>query len=370
MLILLAVLIVFIPLNIMVGIRIRKSLSIEKTKSKTIFWILFTLISFSYIIAQILSIILPYPIAKIIFNIGCLYLGAFVYMLFLFTISFFLTHIFKNGKLDYYSISILLSIIITAYGFYCQNTTKIKNYDVQIDSKIENNSSIKVALVSDIHLGCTFSKTHLDKMITEINDLEPDVIIIAGDLIDSDLDVALKEDDLTNLSNLKSTYGTFFALGNHDCYTGQIDKLANILRENNITVLNDDYALINDSFYVIGRIDTSINRYTTNSNITERNSLNNIISDVDKSKPTIVIDHSPNNVEDSIENNIDLQVSGHTHNGQLFPFNFIVNKTSPIGYGYRKINNTNVIVSSGYGSWGPPIRTTGKSEIALINIHN
>lgn len=370
MLRILAVLIVFLPLNTMVGIRIRKSLSIEKTKSKTIFWILFTLISFSYIIAQILSLILPYPIAKIIFNIGCLYLGAFVYMLFLFAISFFLTHIFKNGKLDYYSISVLLSIIITAYGFYCQNTTEIKNYDVQVDSQMENNSSIKVALVSDIHLGCTFSKAHLDKMITEINDLGPDVIIIAGDLIDSDLDVALKEDDLTNLSNLKSTYGTFFVLGNHDCYAGQTEKLTNILRENNVTVLNDDYKLINDSFYIIGRVDPSITRFSTDSNISERNSLNNIISDIDKSKPTLVIDHSPNNIEDSIENNIDLQVSGHTHNGQLFPFNFIVSKTSPIGYGYKKINNTNIIVSSGYGTWGPPIRTNGHSEIALIDIHN
>lgn len=364
------VLIVYLILNIMVGIRIQKSLLIEKTNCKIIFWIIFLIIAFSFVVAEIFPKILPFSATKIIYNIGCIYLGLFVYMILLFTISFFLTLIFKNGKLDYYSISIVLSIILVICGFYFENTTKIKNYDVKIETKLENTSSMKVALISDIHIGYTFGQSHLNKMITEINDLNPDIIVIAGDLIDSDLDIALHETDLSVLSNLKSKYGTFFALGNHDCYTQQIERLSNILRENNITVLNDDYSLINDDLYIIGRVDPNISTISSNSYVSERNSLNSIISDIDKSKPTLVIDHSPNNMQDSIENGIDIQVSGHTHNGQLFPFNFVVNKTSPIGYGYKKINDTNVIVSSGYGTWGPPIRTTGHSEIALINIYN
>ena len=170
------------------------------------------------------------------------------------------------------------------------------------------------------------------------------------------------------LKDIESRYGTYLSLGNHDFYTGEADELENMLSKVNVNVLRDEITLINDSFYLIGRDDATVKRYNG-----ERDSLNVIKSSIDNfnsDKPVIVIDHNPQYLDESISNNIDLQVSGHTHKGQLSPINLITDKLFDIDYGLGKFQNTSVVVTSGFGTWGPPIRIGSSSEIVMIKLHN
>ena len=170
---------------------------------------------------------------------------------------------------------------------------------------------------------------------------------------------------LIKFKSIKSRYGTYFSTGNHDYFGGDASKLSELATENNITVLRDESILVNDEFYIIGREDIISESFSI-----ERSPLESIVSNIDKNKLSIVMDHNPENVKDSEENNIDLQVSGHTHGGQIFPGNIITNALFPIDYGLGKFGNTNVVVSSGFGTWGPLIRVGSQSEVVLITLHN
>ena len=165
-------------------------------------------------------------------------------------------------------------------------------------------------------------------------------------------------------SNIKSKYGTFATLGNHDVLTKEEDTIVDILKENSITVLRDESVLINDDFYIIGRDDITVNRYGKE----DRATLEGLTKDLDSSKPLIVIDHNPQYINESLNANIDLQLSGHTHKGQILPGNLVTNKIFEVDYGYLKKDNLNVIVSSGYGTWGPPLRLGSRSEIVQIKL--
>ena len=145
----------------------------------------------------------------------------------------------------------------------------------------------------------------------------------------------------------------------------KIDDVVKTFNDSGINVLRDKAILINNSFYVIGRDDISQESQTK----VKRKELSDIIKDLDKSRPLILMDHQPRNFDDTQKQGIDLQVSGHTHRGQLFPANLITNAIFELDYGYLQKNNSNFIVSSGYGTWGPPIRIGSRSEIVEININ-
>ena len=256
-----------------------------------------------------------------------------------------------------------LFTLLLIIGNYNAKNSYVKSYDINIEKKgLEG--SLNVVMVSDIHLGIIIKNDRLKSMVKEINKLNPDLIIIAGDIIDSDIEPVLKNNMAVEFSNLKSTYGTFATLGNHDILTREEDEIVNILKENSVTVLRDEVTLINDSFYIIGRDDITINSISNN----PRADLSVLTKDLDKSKPLIVIDHNPMYINESLNANIDLHLSGHTHKGQIFPGNLVTNNLFEVDYGYLKKDNLNIIVSSGYGTWGPPLRLGSRSEIVQINL--
>lgn len=356
----------YIVLNYLVGKRLLKSLTKIITLNKKAYWGIFIFISSSFFIYQFLNKSLPPIINRILAFISSYYLSFFPYLLILFPIAFTLTKIlkFKDKKVDLYLISLILITLIICVGTYLGVSPYVKNYDIKVDKPLKN-GELKVALVSDIHLGQLIGNNRLDKLLIEVNSLDADVILIAGDLIDSNIDPIIEDNMLAKFKNIKSLYGTYLALGNHDFYSGEASALSTLAAENNITVLRDSSILINDEFYIIGRDDISSKSFSG-----VRAPLESIISNIDKDKLSIVIDHNPENIRDSEENNIDLQVSGHTHGGQIFPGNIITNALFPMDYGYGKFGNTNVVISSGFGTWGPLIRVGSRSEIVLITLHN
>jgi len=200
-------------------------------------------------------------------------------------------------------------------------------------------------------------------MVNRINAQHPDIVVFGGDLIDEDIQSVIRHNVGEKLVQLKAKYGIYAVSGNHE-YIGGIAKAIPYLENHGIKMLHDTAILIDGNFYLVGRDDRDKVRFTGN----PRKPLAEIIAHVDKSMPLILFDHQPQKLGDAISNNIDLQISGHTHHGQLFPFNLITNAVYEISRGYKKIGNTQFYVSNGFGTWGPPIRIGNRPEIMVFNI--
>ena len=145
---------------------------------------------------------------------------------------------------------------------------------------------------------------------------------------------------------------------------GGVEKAVSYLCDHNITVLRDRFIKIGNAFYLAGREDKSVERFNGHA----RRALSEILTGIDPSLPLIVMDHQPMDVAEAVNAGADIQVSGHTHNGQLWPFNFITDAIFTVSSGYEKINTSHIYVSSGFGTWGPPVRTNSRSEIVNIRI--
>ena len=248
----------------------------------------------------------------------------------------------------------MIIFIILAIGTFYKHNTSIIEYELESEGKIS--TPLNVVLVSDVHLGYINGNPSLIKMIDIINSLNPDIVLIAGDLIDMHLEPVLNNNMLDELQNIKSSHGTFFTLGNHDIYGNKAAKLTKVLRNDTETVvLRDEKVLINDEIYIAGRDNFS------------KKPIKEILNERED-KPVILIQHTPDTIDEAVENKAFLQVSGHTHKGQLFPGRIFTKNIFKIDYGHKKIEDTNIIVSSGYGTWGPPIRIGSQSEIVLIKI--
>jgi uncharacterized protein len=161
------------------------------------------------------------------------------------------------------------------------------------------------------------------------------------------------------LAKLKAKYGVYAILGNHDYYANAV-KAGKYLEMSGINVLADQSVVIDDRFVLVGRKDYSQHN---------RMPLEKILNGINKSLPVILLDHQPIHLAEAIHNKVDVQLSGHTHNGQIFPINLIVSKIFELAYGYRKIEDTHFYVSSGLGLWGAPIRLGTQSEIVNMKLH-
>jgi predicted MPP superfamily phosphohydrolase len=188
--------------------------------------------------------------------------------------------------------------------------------------------------------------------------------LIPGDIIDEDIAPVIHSNVGEKLKSFKAKYGAYAVTGNHE-YIGGVHKAKAYLSEQNVNLLNDAFELIDDSFYVVGREDLTINQFTNH----QRKDLHEIVEGADHLKPIILLDHQPFKLENAVNNGIDLQLSGHTHHGQLWPFNYITKMVFERSWGYLKKGNTHFYVSSGVGGWGPPIRTVNRPEIISITLN-
>jgi hypothetical protein len=187
--------------------------------------------------------------------------------------------------------------------------------------------------------------------------------LLPGDIVDEDLGPVIKQNLGETLKKIKSKYGVFGITGNHE-YIGGVEPACKYLEEHGITMLRDRYVMVNDEIYIVGREDRSIKQFAGKL----RKPLEDIMSGIDKLKPIILMDHQPVRLAEAGKNGVDLQLSGHTHHGQLWPFNFITKKVYELSRGYKLNGSTHYYVSCGAGTWGPPVRTGNKPEILLIEL--
>jgi predicted MPP superfamily phosphohydrolase len=266
---------------------------------------------------------------------------------------------YELAKLVYFAAVLLLLVILTGIGYVRFSNPKVVNLNLDIAKKAGNIKSLSIVALSDVHLGEVIRKNMLVKYVELINRQNADVILIAGDLFDRNLHSVERQKMDAELRKLKSKYGVYAILGNHEYY-GNLGEAMEAIRRSGIKLLRDSAVTIDSSFVIVGRDDKTNPR---------RISLDSILLKVNNQLPLIMLDHQPLQLSQAAKNNIDLQISGHTHNGQIYPMNKIVARMYELGYGYKKTGDTHYYVSSGLGLWGAPIRLGTQSEIVKIQLN-
>lgn len=342
-----------------------------------LYWVLFALIVLSFFIGRMGRSFLPTSIDKIFNLVGSYWIAILFYFLILTVFLVIIRLILKAMPIGVYyrgtyDIEFVLDLaavfiisIILVYGTYNANHSKLVGYDITINKKAGNLKKLNIITVSDIHLGSIVGKSRVEKMVEEINKQNPDIVLLGGDIIDDDINPFIQEHMEESFKKIKCRYGVYAVLGNHEYIGGNIEKIEKAYKDANITLLKDKVEKIDDSFYIVGRDDVSGERHNGKS----RSDISQLIKGCDKSLPIIVLDHQPVKLEDTEKAGVDLQFSGHTHKGQFFPTDLITKRIFKIDWGYLKENNFNIIVTSGFGTWGPPIRIGSSSEIVKTEVN-
>lgn len=256
-------------------------------------------------------------------------------------------------------VTLVLMLSLLLYGTYNAYDPRIRPYSIQMERGHSSMDTLTIAMAADTHFGLLSGKDHAMRLVKEINAMKPDIILLPGDLIDDDIQPFLDQKIDEVLSELGAPLGVYASLGNHDRHNGKMQELIDTIEQSGITVLYDDAVTINDQLTVIGRKDRSD---------PSRLDLEQIMKEVDLSKPVILLDHQPYDLDIAQKAGIDLMLSGHTHHGQVFPGNFITASIYENDWGYLKKVSMHSIVTGGFGFWGPPIRIGTRSEIVKIQV--
>jgi len=311
---------------------------------------------------------LPQTLAKSLSFAGFSFLILVVYLFFSFLlvdvvrISNYFLNFAPVGMASFrlWTLVVSLAIIVVGMGVgnYKFNHPAVVTLDLSIDKPLQN-KEIKIVAVSDLHLGISIDKKRLKSYVELINAQKPDIVLIAGDVSDHSSNPLIRQNMGEELLAIKAPLGVYAITGNHEYFSANPGATWEYLRKSGIIVLRDSVVLVANSFYIVGRDDRT-NR--------ERKVLTEIVKGLDENKPRILLDHQPYYLEEAEQNGIDLQISGHTHNGQIYPANLIVNKMYELGYGYLKKGKTHYYVSSGLGLWGPEYRIGTQSELVVIKL--
>ena len=260
-------------------------------------------------------------------------------------------------------ITVAISTLLIAGGFINAVIPVVTRYDIAINKSAGEIKNLRIAAVSDIHLGSIIRKRSIKKLSGMLNDLHPDLVLLLGDIVDGELGPVLRGDLLQYFTCPKCTDGLYAITGNHE-FIGGGSRTIPYIESKGIRVLKDEVVTLEGGIQLIGRIDRDSFRFYRK----ERLPLDSLLANVDTTKPVILLDHQPFHLNATAEKGVDLQLSGHTHNGQMWPLNYITARIYELSYGYLKKGTTHFIVSSGYGLWGPRVRSGSRSEVLLINI--
>ncbi len=272
-----------------------------------------------------------------------------------------------------YYAGILALALTTGYlmiGWELAHHVRQTDYTIETEKAV---GELRIAQFADSHVGTTFDGKGFAEHMKKIEALELDAVLVTGDFVD---DKTSKEDMTAAcraLGNLRTTYGVYFSLGNHDkgyyeaAYRGYSgDDLIAELEKNDVVVLQDESILLDDRFYIIGRRDRSEGLASGKA----RAAMSQLMSPFDSDKFTIVMDHQPCDYKAQEEAGADLVFSGHTHGGQLLPINFMGELVSENDktYGHEKRGDTDFIVTSGIADWALRFKTGCASEYVVVDI--
>lgn len=244
-------------------------------------------------------------------------------------------------------------IIVIIFGTVQAQKVHLVTYELKIPKKAPD---LHAVLISDTHINKTKGSGFVAQMVKDINSLNPDIVFLAGDIFDDrDISVLRREKDI--LKGIRAKYGVYGVVGNHEYYSKNLVESLAAYEAANVRILIDEVVQL-ENFYVAGRDDVH----------QKRKGLRELLQGVDKNKPVILLDHQPVALDEAQAEGVDLQLSGHTHKGQFFPNNLFTKRIFEVDYGYLARDSLQIIVTSGYSTWGPPVRIGSQSEIVDLHI--
>lgn len=339
--------------------------------NRTLFWLFAEQLSFNakrviatafYLLVNGLILLTILRIHPLLFRLSA---GLLVVMLFITMVSlvclllfFALKKIIAPESLSFalkiaYPFALVGLLGLSVYNAY---TPTIKHYSVQLTKPLAH--PLRIGMASDLHLGILFGAKQLDQLAAIMQQQQVDIILLPGDIMDDNVDAYLAQNMQPHLAKLTAPLGVYATLGNHDFF-GHDKAIYQELTKAGIKVLRDESLTLDNRFILVGRNDDLVKN---------RPSAEQLIQGLDQTLPIILLDHRPTEVLAHSQLPIDIQLSGHTHKGQVFPGNFITRLMYFIDYGYRQIGRGHFFVSSGFGFWGIPMRLGSQSEVLIIDV--
>ncbi len=255
---------------------------------------------------------------------------------------------------------LVLPAAVVAFGAWNFNRLEIREYQVELPKKSAKTDGLTIVFAADFHLQGRTPRRIMERFADKVNALEPDLVVIGGDIVEGGNTPDEKmEHEAAQFRRIRSTYGVFGVPGNHDSFGG--DR-GSFFDKAGIRMLQDEYVRIDAAIYLAGRLDGR--RRSTEA----RKSIDALLAPVPGDLPIVLLDHRPTDLDNLSRSRADLQLSGHTHNAQVFPLNFAARKEYEIPWGYGVKGKAQIIVTSGVQGWGPPVRTAGASEIVVVRV--
>lgn len=290
------------------------------------------------------------------------------------------TLLFSRGSvISIGSVVVACAVATCLYGIFNARNIKVNEYSVTVNKSCGSDKHLKAVLVADLHMGYAIGVDHITNMVEKINQQDADIVIIAGDIFDNSYDGMDDPEGIkAQLRSIKSKYGVYAVYGNHDIdekilmgftfdWGGKQlhnEKMTNFMKECNIKLINDESVLINDEFYLVGRRDTD----KPGTEDGTRAEISALTKDLDKTKPIFVLSHEPDELQKTADAGADIDFSGHTHDGQLFPGNLTIGLFWENPCGLIKKDNMYSIVTSGVGVYGTFMRVGTDAEICSVDI--
>ena len=367
------VLLIYFSINFLIYTRGLQAFSLSPAWRKgyiTAFWLIVS----CFIVGEILEHTHSSLASEWIYRIGAFWLAFMLYFsltILLFDLIRLANHFFHflpeitqtlRFRIGLFTVA-FVSLVVLAGHINALNT-RVREISLNIHKQIKGNREMKVLIASDIHLGALIGENREERLVSIIKKQNPDLVLLCGDLVDGDVASALRKNLGKHIQEIKTPMGVYAIPGNHE-YIGGIQKTLPYLESININILRDKTLILPNGVQLIGRDDRDNRRMGEE---TGRKTLKELMTGHDKSFPVIVMNHQPFNLDEAVVEGVDLHLSGHTHHGQLWPLNYITKAVYELSWGFLKKGDTNFYVSSGFGSWGPPVRLGNTPEVVVFNL--
>ena len=328
----------------------------------TPFIILYILLMLNTVGSRMLPASLPLPLLKFSAWLSGYWIAFLYYSLLLMVLHGIVYSVlrilsFKLPFTQFAAAGAVFLVIFIAWGSWRAFSPVVRTENV-VSAKLPPEARYKIVLVSDIHLGRELGYEYSKGLVQRINAQQPDLVLIAGDIMDERLRYIIDENSLAPLKELRAPLGVYGAFGNHD-YLDRPNELRALLAANNVRILADESTLADGNLKITGLHDYRVSASTV--------PLQNLSSNND-SYYSILIDHQPRRMDAAAAAGYDMYLAGHTHTGQMFPNRLVTQRMYKLDYGLEQFGDLTAIVSNGYGFWGPPVRTELKPEIVVINL--
>ncbi len=347
------------------------------TAGTVIFTILFVLIVAAFPAGRFLERLAVSPLSTTITWVGSFWLAVMVYLF----LSVLVIDVLRliNAVVPFFPAAITqhprhagrvaaiavctLTLLAVVGGHINALKPRITELSLRVPKHADGVSSLHIVAASDIHLGTIVSRYRLRSIVEQINSLQPDLVLLPGDVVDEDLGPVIRQNLGEWLRKIQAPFGVYAVTGNHE-YIGGVEEACRYLSDHGIRILRDSTVKLPGGIYLAGREDRSIRGFAHR----QRRPLQELLAGVPSGSPVILMDHQPFQLEEAERCGVDLQLSGHTHHGQLWPFNYITGRVYEVSRGYARKGSTHYYVSTGVGTWGPPVRTGHRPEIVSIHV--